>query len=82
MNMNKKVERVWQNDRASHSEVITLVAHYIVGVYNCTPLKCTRGNLSTDACERKAAIQHPVMCPKLTWSPQIAHLWCEYFQLG
>ena len=65
-NINMKVERVWQNDPASHSEVLTLAAHYIVGVYNRTQLQCTRGNLSPDACERKAAIQHPVMCPKLT----------------
>ena len=66
MNMNMKVERVWQNDFASHSEVITHAAHYIVGVYNSTQLHCTRGNLLSDACERKAAIQHPVMCPKFT----------------
>ena len=66
LNMNMKVERVWQNDPASHSEVITLAADYIVGFYNSTQLQCTRGNLSPDACERKPATQHPVMCPKLT----------------
>ena len=66
MNMSMKVERVWQNDLASHSEVITLAVNYIVGVYNSTQLKCTRGNLSPDACERKPATQHPVMCPKFT----------------
>ena len=65
-NMNIKVERVWQNDPASHSEVVTLAADYIVGVYNRTQQQSTRGNLSPDACERKAATQHPVMCPKLT----------------
>ena len=42
MNMNMKVERVWQNDPASHSDVVTLAAHYIVGVYNSTQLQYTR----------------------------------------
>ena len=36
--LNLKMERVWQQDYASHCEAITHVAHYIVGFYNCIRL--------------------------------------------
>jgi hypothetical protein len=38
------MERVWQKDYASRSEVITGVAEYIVGFYNCTRLASKLGN--------------------------------------
>ena len=35
---NAVMERVWQQDYASHCEAITHVAHYIVCFYNCIRL--------------------------------------------
>jgi putative transposase len=58
--LNLKMERIWQQDYANHSEAMTDVADYIVGFYNCTRLHSTLGNLSPNAFEHESAKQLPI----------------------
>jgi transposase InsO family protein len=58
--LNLKMERVWQQDYANHSEAMTDVADYIVGFYNCKRLHSKLGNLSPNAYERESAKQQSI----------------------
>jgi putative transposase len=64
--LNLKMERVWQQDYANHSEAMIDVADYIVGFYNCTRLHSTLGNLSPNAFERESAKQRSIDVSEIT----------------
>ena len=64
--LNLKMERVWQQDYANHTEAIADVADYIVGFYNCTRLHSTLGNLSPNAFERESAKQRSIDVSEIT----------------
>ena len=64
--LNLKMERVWQQDYANHTEAIADVADYIVGFYNCTRLHSTLGNLSPNAFERESAKQRFIDVSEIT----------------
>ncbi len=64
--LNLKMERVWQNDYANHTEARRDVTDYVVGFYNNVRLHSTLGYLPPTAYERKTAAQHPIEVSGIT----------------
>ena len=64
--LNLKMERVWQNDYANHTEAMNDVAHYIVSFYNSQRLHSKLGNLPPNAFEQKSAIKQPINVCEIT----------------
>ena len=64
--LNLKMERVWQQDYANHSEALRDVTDYIVGFYNSTRLYSTLGYLPPNAYEFKMAAQQPIDVSEIT----------------
>lgn len=60
------MERVWQKDDANHSEGITYVTDFLVGLYNSERLHSKLGNLSPNAFERKSPTQPPIDVSEIT----------------
>ncbi|MFZ3083142.1 IS3 family transposase, partial [Rhodoferax ferrireducens] len=58
--LNLKMERVWQQDYANHTEARNDIADYIVSFYNSQRLHSTLGNLPPNAFEQKSAIKQPI----------------------
>lgn len=63
--LNLKMERVWQQDYANHSEAQRDITDYIVSFYNGTRLHSKLGYLSPAVYERKMAAMHLSRCLKL-----------------
>lgn len=55
-----KMERVWQQDYANHSEAMRDIADYIVGFYNNVRLHSKLGNLPPSAYEAQMAAVSPI----------------------
>ena len=68
--LNLKMERVWQQDYANHTEVTNDIADYIVGFYNSIRLHSKLGNLSSNAFERESTSKKPIKLSKITCPPQ------------
>jgi transposase InsO family protein len=56
--LNLKMERVWRQDYANHSEASNDVTDYIVAFYNNIRLHSTLGNLPSNVFEKKWEIQN------------------------
>ena len=64
--LNLKMERVWQQDYANHSEAQRDITDYIVSFYNGTRLHSKLGYLSPAAYERKMAAIPPISVSEIT----------------
>lgn len=58
LNLNLKMERVWQHDYAKHAEAMRDVTDYIVGFYNSVRLHSKLSYLSPTAYEWNMAEKH------------------------
>lgn len=58
--LNLKMERVWQQDYANHTEARNDIADYIVSFYNSQRLHSKLDNLPPNAFEQKSAIKQPI----------------------
>jgi len=64
--LNLKMQGVWQNYYANHTEAITDIADYIVNFNNAVRLHSILGNLSPIAFEHQSATIKPIEVSEIT----------------
>ena len=66
LNLNLKMERLWQRRYANHAEAKADVTDYIVDSHKCKGINSALGNLPPSVYEQKMAEREPIVVSEIT----------------